>query len=105
ARGSPHDRPQRPGGEPGGGEALRRRRLREAGRPPPRPRQGGRLMPVAILHRFQLEVCLGRDGDIEEWLATDTSLVRPVLIRVLGPETAAERRRAFVDAVQKASAV
>lgn len=62
-------------------------------------------MPVAIPDRFRLEVRLGRDGDIEEWLATDTSLDRPVLIRVLGPETSAERRRDFVTAVQKASAV
>ena len=62
-------------------------------------------MPVAIPDRFRLEVRLGRDGDIEEWLATDTSLDRPVLIRVLGPETSAERRREFVTAVQKASAV
>src|SRR5690606_20904160 len=62
-------------------------------------------MPVAIPDRCRLEVRLGRDGDIEEWLATDTSLDRPVLIRVLGPETSAERRREFVTAVQKASAV
>ncbi|HEX7099044.1 MAG TPA: hypothetical protein VF377_07365 [Acidimicrobiia bacterium] len=62
-------------------------------------------MPIAIPDRFRLEVRLGRDDDIEEWLATDTSLDRPVLIRLLGPEASPERRREFVTAVQRASAV
>ena len=35
--------------------------------------------------RYQTQVRLGRDGDIEEWLATDTALDRPVLIRALDP--------------------
>ena len=56
-------------------------------------------MPAAIPDRFKLEVRLGRDGDIEEWLATDTSLDRPVLIRSLGPDSSAERRRQFVASV------
>ena len=60
-------------------------------------------MPVAIPDRFRLEVRLGRDGDIEEWLAP-TRPDRPVLIRPRA-ETSAERRREFVTAVQKASAV
>ena len=55
-------------------------------------------MPVAVPDRFRLEVRLGRDDDIEEWLATDTSLDRPVLIRLLGPEAAPDRRREFVTA-------
>ncbi len=56
-------------------------------------------MPAAIPDRYSLEVRLGRDGDIEEWLATDTSLDRPVLIRSLGPESSAERRQQFVASV------
>lgn len=62
-------------------------------------------MPTSVSDRFRLEVRLGRDGDIEEWLGTDTELDRPVLIRQLGPESSAERRRSFVGAVQQASAV
>lgn len=53
-------------------------------------------MPAAIPDRFVLEVRLGRDGDIEEWLATDRSLDRPVLVRSLGPESTPERRAAFM---------
>ncbi|HUF16115.1 MAG TPA: protein kinase [Acidimicrobiia bacterium] len=56
-------------------------------------------MPASIPDRFSLEVRLGRDGDIEEWLATDTSLDRPVLIRSLGPESSAQRRQEFVESV------
>lgn len=60
-------------------------------------------MPASIPDRYSLEVRLGRDGDIEEWLATDTSLDRPVLIRSLGPESTPERRRRFVDSVSSAA--
>ncbi|HUG31523.1 MAG TPA: hypothetical protein VMM14_01415 [Acidimicrobiia bacterium] len=60
-------------------------------------------MPASIPDRYSLEVRLGRDGDIEEWLATDTSLDRPVLIRSLGPESSPERRRQFVDSVSGAA--
>jgi len=60
-------------------------------------------VPAAIPDRYTLEVRLGRDDDIEEWLATDTSLDRPVLIRSLGPESSPERRREFVDAVSGAA--
>lgn len=62
-------------------------------------------MPVALPDRFRLEVRLGRDGDLEEWLATDGSLDRPVLIRMLGPESDPARRRAFLESVQQASKV
>ncbi len=62
-------------------------------------------MPAAIPDRFKLEMRLGRDGDIEEWLATDTSLDRPVLVRSLGPETTSERRKQFVDQVGDAAKV
>ncbi|MGH8945657.1 MAG: protein kinase [Acidimicrobiia bacterium] len=60
-------------------------------------------MPAPIPDRYRLEVRLGRDGDLEEWLATDTSLDRPVLIRSLGPESVKERRRAFVASVSGAA--
>lgn len=60
-------------------------------------------MPASIPDRYTLEVRLGRDGDIEEWLATDTSLDRPVLIRSLGPESSPDRRRQFVISVSNAA--
>lgn len=62
-------------------------------------------MPAAIPDRFNLEIRLGRDGDLEEWLATDISLDRPVLVRSLGPETSAERRTQFVKSVGDAAKV
>jgi hypothetical protein len=62
-------------------------------------------MPSAIPDRYRLEVRLGRDEDLEEWLATDTSLDRPVLIRSLGPESSPERRGAFVEAVSRIAPV
>lgn len=52
-----------------------------------------------------MEMRLGRDGDIEEWLATDTSLDRPVLVRSLGPESSLERRQRFVAQVAAAAKV
>jgi len=60
-------------------------------------------MPAAVPDRFKLEMRLGRDGDIEEWLATDTSLDRPVLVRTLGPETSPDRRKRFVTGVSDAA--
>lgn len=60
-------------------------------------------MPAAIPDRFRLEMRLGRDGDIEEWLATDTSLDRPVLVRSLGPESDLARRAEFVEQVSGAA--
>jgi len=60
-------------------------------------------VPAAIPDRYTLEVRLGRDGDVEEWLATDTSLDRPVLIRSLGPESSKQRRREFVESVSNAA--
>lgn len=62
-------------------------------------------MPAAIPDRFKLEMRLGRDGDIEEWLASDTSLDRPVLVRSLGPESTANRRREFVRSVGGAAKI
>ena len=43
-------------------------------------------MPPPLPDRYRLEVRVGRDDDIEEWLATDTQLDRPVLVRILGPD-------------------
>jgi hypothetical protein len=66
---------------------------------------GQREMPSAIPDRFHLEIRLGRDDDIEEWLATDRSLDRPVLIRSLGPDSTAERRDQFVMSVGRVASV
>lgn len=62
-------------------------------------------MPPPLPNRFRLEVRLGRDGDIEEWLATDTDLDRPVLIRALGPDTSVNRRERFLTDVRRASSI
>ncbi len=48
---------------------------------------------------------LGRDGDVEEWLATDTALDRPVLIRALDPTSPADRVHSFAGSVRAAAAV
>jgi serine/threonine protein kinase len=61
-------------------------------------------MPSPVPDRFKLELRLGRDEDVEEWLATDVSLDRPVLIRSLGPETSVERRDDFVANVSRVAA-
>ena len=62
-------------------------------------------MPPAVPDRYRLEMRLGRDGDIEEWLATDISLERPVLVRSLGPESSPERRDQFAACVSNAAKV
>lgn len=62
-------------------------------------------MPPELPDRFRLEVRLGRDDDLEEWLATDLSLDRPVLIRLLGPESTQRRREQFLAAVRGAATV
>ncbi len=62
-------------------------------------------MPPPLPERYRLEVRLGRDHDIEEWLATDLNLDRPVLIRILGPETEERRRQEFLAFLQAAAAV
>lgn len=62
-------------------------------------------MPPPLPARYRLEVRLGRDGDVEEWLATDETLDRPVLIEVLGPETTPDRRHRFVEAVRAIAGV
>lgn len=51
-----------------------------------------------------MNVRLGADGDIEEWLATDENLERPVLIRFPGPDADADRIAAFLAPVRAAAA-
>lgn len=60
-------------------------------------------MAPRLPDRYRLNVRLGRDGDIEEWLATDEQLDRPVLIRYLGPEAGPDRRDGFLTIVRKAA--
>lgn len=62
-------------------------------------------MPPPLPVRYRLEVRLGRDHDIEEWLATDLNLDRPVLIRILGPDASDRRRHEFMTTVRAAAAV
>ncbi|MFQ5966051.1 MAG: protein kinase [Acidimicrobiia bacterium] len=62
-------------------------------------------MPPPLPDRYRLEIRIGRDGDTEQWLATDEALDRPVLIRVLGPETTTDRRREFLAAVHRAAGI
>ncbi|MGH8928932.1 MAG: serine/threonine protein kinase, partial [Acidimicrobiia bacterium] len=62
-------------------------------------------MPPPLPDRYRLEVRLGRDQDIEEWLATDLNLDRPVLIRMLGPDASPKRREEFLSTVRAAAAV
>jgi len=62
-------------------------------------------MPPPLPARYRLEVRLGREQDIEEWLATDEHLDRPVLIRILGPDANDKRRAEFLATVRAAAAV
>ncbi len=62
-------------------------------------------MPPPLPERYQLEIRLGRDGDVEEWLAVDSILDRPVMIRILGPDSSRARRIAFLDAVGAAASI
>lgn len=61
-------------------------------------------MPPALPDRYRLNVRLGRDGDIEEWLAMDDQLDRPVLVRYLVPEASRERQETFLAGVRAAAA-
>lgn len=62
-------------------------------------------MPPPLPDRYQLQIRLERDHDIEQWLGTDTSLDRPVLIRILGPETTPERRKRFLQEVTSTASI
>jgi len=62
-------------------------------------------VPPPLPARYRLEVRLGRDQDIEEWLATDLNLDRPVLMRLLGPDASEKRLQEFLDTVRAAAGV
>ncbi|MEE8491552.1 MAG: protein kinase [Acidimicrobiia bacterium] len=62
-------------------------------------------MAAKLPDRYQLEIRLGRDGDIEEWLANDSTLDRPVLVRLLGPEVGPARREEFLVDVKALAGV
>jgi serine/threonine protein kinase len=60
-------------------------------------------MPPRLPERYRLNIRLGSDGDIEEWLAQDESLDRPVLVRYLAVEASLERRATFLEGVRSAA--
>lgn len=62
-------------------------------------------MAPKLPDRYQTQVRLGRDGDIEEWLATDTTLDRPVLLRILDATASRDRVNAFLTRTRAAAAV
>ncbi len=62
-------------------------------------------MSAALPDRFNLEVRLGRERDSEVWLATDLTLDRPVLARIIGPNADPGRRSSFTAGVRAAAAV
>ena len=62
-------------------------------------------MAPQLPDRYQTQVRLGRDGDIDEWLATDTALDRPVLVRVLDADATPPRVAEFIVATRAAAQV
>lgn len=60
-------------------------------------------MPPRLPNRYRLNVRLGSDGDVEEWLATDEHLERPVLIRFPGPDADQARIASFLVPVRAAA--
>ncbi len=62
-------------------------------------------MAPQLPDRYQTQVRLGRDGDIDEWLATDTALDRPVLVRVLDADASPARVAEFVTTTRAAATV
>ena len=62
-------------------------------------------MAPQLPDRYQTQVRLGRDGDIDEWLATDTALDRPVLMRVLDTDASPARVAEFVATTRAAATV
>jgi len=55
--------------------------------------------------RYQTQVRLGRDNDVEEWLAIDATLDRPVLVRILSAEATPARRSTFLERNRLAASV
>lgn len=62
-------------------------------------------MPPRLPERYRLNIRLGSDGDIEEWLAQDAQLDRPVLVRYLAPEASHDRHGTFLGGVRAAAAL
>ena len=62
-------------------------------------------MPPRLPERYRLNIRLGSDGDVEEWLAQDENLDRPVLLRYLAPESSKARHQAFLNSVRSAAAL
>ena len=62
-------------------------------------------MTVAVPDRYRLQVRLGQQDNVEEWLATDTVLDRPVMVRALGPDAATETVATFLEDVRVIAAV
>ncbi|KAA3636550.1 MAG: hypothetical protein DWP92_09355, partial [Armatimonadetes bacterium] len=62
-------------------------------------------MPPRLPERYRLNIRLGSDGDIEEWLAQDAQLDRPVLVRYLAPEASHDRHGTFLAGVRAAAAL
>ncbi|NNK91637.1 MAG: protein kinase [Acidimicrobiia bacterium] len=62
-------------------------------------------MPTRLPDRYHLQVRLGRHNDLEEWLAIDSALDRPVLVRFLGPEADTHRVAAFLESVRSCASV
>lgn len=59
----------------------------------------------AVSERFRNDIRLGRSGLAELWLATDTTLDRPVLIESLPSSVPHLVREGFVEAVRRAAGV
>lgn len=62
-------------------------------------------MAPRLPERYQTQVRLGRDHDVEEWLATDRTLDRPVLVRILSSEATPTRRNTFLERNRLAASV
>lgn len=62
-------------------------------------------MAPRLPDRYQTQVRLGRDLDVEEWLAIDVTLDRPVLVRVLSAEAGVQRRNGFLERNRLAASV
>ena len=60
-------------------------------------------MAPKLPERYETQVRLGRDGDVEEWLATDASLDRPVLVRILESTADTDRREDYIAGVRAAA--
>lgn len=62
-------------------------------------------MAPQLPDRYETQVRLGRDGDVDEWLATDTALDRPILVRVLDPDASPARTAEFITGTRAAATV